>query len=77
MRARDRLHAHRWILLAVLALALVAGHAVILRYTFSRLSLPVGAVAAVVAAVLIKYLALRRGLRPSRTRRERRGGDVQ
>jgi hypothetical protein len=58
-------HAHRWLVL-VLGLVLVAGHAVVLRYAWSHLSLSAAAVVGVIALVTIKYLALRGGLRGKR-----------
>ena len=63
-------HAHGWLVL-VLGLVLVAGHAVVLRYAWSHLSLSAAAVVGVIALVTIKYLALGRGLRASRSRGER------
>jgi hypothetical protein len=63
-------HAHRWLLL-VLGLLLVAGHAVVLRYAWSHLSLSAAVVVGVIALLTIKYVALRRGLRASRSRGER------
>lgn len=63
-------HAHRWLLL-VLGLLLVAGHAVVLRYALSHLSLSAAAVVGVIALLTIKYFALRRGLRTARSRGER------
>jgi drug/metabolite transporter (DMT)-like permease len=62
--------AHRWLLL-MLGLLLVAGHAVLLRYALSHLSLSAAAVVGVIALVMIKFFALRRGLRASRSRGER------
>lgn len=64
-------HAHRWLLLLVLGLILVAGHALVLRYAWSHLSLSAAVVAGVVALVTIKYLVLRRALRASRSRGDR------
>jgi hypothetical protein len=64
---RTARHAHGWLLL-VLGLALVAGHAVVLRYAWSHLSLSAAAVVGVIALVTMKYLALRRRLRASRSR---------
>ena len=63
-------HAHHWLLL-VLGLLLVAGHAVVLRYAWSHLSLSAAAVVGVIALVTIKYFAVLRGLRASRSRGER------
>ena len=63
-------HAHRWLLL-VLGLLLVAGHAVVLRYALSHFSLSVAVVVGVIGLVMIKFFALRRGLRASRSRGER------
>ena len=63
-------HEHRWLLLA-LGLILVAGHVVVLRYAWSHLSLSAAVVAGLVAVVTIKYLALRRALRASRSRGDR------
>lgn len=63
-------HARGWLLL-VLGLMLVAGHAVVLRYAWSHLSLSAAVVAGLVAVVTIKYLVLRRALRASRGRGDR------
>ena len=58
MRTHGRLRAPRWVLL-VLAIAVVAGHGVVLRSAVSRVALPAGAVAGIVVLlIVVKHLAL-------------------
>lgn len=60
-------HAHRWVLvLVLLAILLVAGHAIVLRYASGRLAFSAMTLAAVAAIVVAKFFALRRWHRASR-----------
>lgn len=57
MTVHGRLRGHRWLLL-VLGLAVVAGHAVVLRYASSRGVLPVAGLFGIIVLLVISHRRL-------------------
>lgn len=58
MSALKRIGGHGWIVVVVVGLVLLAVHGLALRALFSRAALPIGAVAVIVALVVVKHLGL-------------------